>query len=121
MVPPVLLPQLQTKSGVIALVNGVATLLLAGTTLERWIFAFAVGNTTCPISLQVTAGSELCRIFAPTSSVQFIIGGRRIAPDAANLTVTAQGVDSPSVSYTLVYADCSRGTIESLPIRLGPG
>lgn len=95
-----------TKSGVIGLVNGVPSAILAQAPVIRVVLAFSVGNTTCPISLNTAGGGvELVRLYQPAASG--VMGDLVLQLQQADngLALVAHGADSASVSYTVVYAE----------------
>lgn len=98
-------PNVLSVSGVIALVNAVPSPVLAAIALDRYLIAYSVGNTTCPISLnQTVSGTELARIYAPTGTIQIDLT-RWIQGADNGLSLIAQGVNSGAVSYTIIFAN----------------
>jgi hypothetical protein len=118
MVPACLLPFVTTKSDVIGLALNTPVQILAATGRERWIIAFSVGNSTCPISIE--SGAEVARIYGPGETCQVLICRKLGAPVGA-LTMTANGAASPAVSYTLVYADAPNNVVLGSAVVIGPG
>lgn len=119
--PLLLLQYVRTKSGLISLANGVPQVFLAALSnaAERYLFAVAFGNTTCPISIAYSGG-ELARVYNPYTT--FVpLYGRRILPPNTQITIVANGADSTAVSYTLVYADTPANVVTAAPITIGPG
>jgi hypothetical protein len=101
-------------AGLANLANGVPSPILAQTSMERYLIGFAVGNTTCPISLNTTIGNvEQVRIYAPAGS-SFIDCTRLLQNGSDNgLSFVANGAASAAVSYTIVWADAPPGILST--------